>query len=441
MRTPPLLQKTLLASLLALGGAVTHGDVQAASLVVGDTAAAKVYVYNLPDLKLTAQFDNIVVGAHAGIIMLPDGRALIPDEVGKQLIAVKIGAESQASIVGTSPMPIPLEVRYGWAAVDPQLKHYFTTSDDHDDAIELLSIVDLDTYKGKQIKVSTKGPADAEVGVVAGGEPAMVILHLAEQAETYPLAALLDAKTKLASLLSKQVEPSSTLAIGPGGHANSFSPPAGAWLGATLRGMETARLTGKELGNAALAAWDVDGRKGGRNARQRLTADGMHAFGTLNAAVPPEKWAETEVDLHWVDLKSGAAKRLPLARGLVGRGGVSSRYAVYANVHPDGDFANLIDVDPASPAFRTVAARVPLDRLSKGPVAGQSPAGTQSRHSTISPDGRWAFVSHGGDGTISVIDTEKRQVIQKITTPTPLSGGGYLSAITPGSKLFELSAR
>ena len=37
-------------------------------------------------------------------------------------------------------------------------------------------------------------------------------------------------------------------------------------------------------------------------------------------------------------------------------------------------------------------------------------------------------MSHGGEGKVSVIDTEARAVVRTLETPTTLAGGGYLVA-------------
>ena len=59
----------------------------------------------------------------------------------------------------------------------------------------------------------------------------------------------------------------------------------------------------------------------------------------------------------------------------------------------------------------------------------------------LSPDGgRLAFVSHGGDGKVSVIDTEKRAVVSQITLP-PLKGGGYLLALQKDARVFDTEVR
>lgn len=428
-------------ALLAAGSASAQQAPRPAFLLVGDPAAGQLYVYSVPELRLLASFNQITVGAHAGIIALPDGRALIPEEQNKQLVVLQLAANAAPTIAARAPMPIPIGSRYGWAAVDPGHTVYMMTSDDDLDPVELVSMVDLSTYAAKQFKVDVQGPPDAEMHITLAGTPPAAIIHKATRVDSFSVSALADRAAGLGSLLGGGLKPNGSIAVGNGGHSNSYSMQTGKWVGSTLRGLEVARLVDGVIGEAKLLPWEANGLSGGRNARQRMTTDGRHVFGTLNAAVPPEKWAEAKVDVHWADLTTDTVTRLPLAPGLVGRGGVSSRHAVYSNIHPDGDFANILDVNPASAQFRQVVARVPLDKLAGGPVADQPAAGRQSRHSTISVDGRWAFVTHGGDGRISVIDTAERRVTSKLSVPTPLNGGGYIVAVELGAPVFELAAR
>ena len=425
------------SAMLFAAGASNAGE---ANLIVGDTVAGHTYVYGLPELKLKADFAGLGIGGHAGIIAMPDGRVLVPDEVNKQLAILQLGKGAPA-IAARIPMPIPLGDRYGWTAIDPKGDFFLATSDDDDETVELLSIVDLRTYAVKQIKVDTKGTPDAEFGITVGGEPAMAYFHLADRIDVYPLATLAAAETKLDAIVSGALKPVATLLVGPGGHSDSVSVAAGLWMGSTLRGLEMGRIAGSGLSDHRTIPWDVDGRAGGRNARQRLTADGLHEFGPLNAQMPAEKWAETQNDLHWVDLTSGAAHRMPLAAGLVGRAGVSARYALYAAIGAAGDTAVLVGTDPKAADFRQIAPRIPLPPLRSGPVAGKDPAGSESRYPAIAVDGRLAFVSQGGEGAILVIDTTRKEFIDTILTPTPLKRGGYLAAVELGAPLSELSGR
>lgn len=414
---------------------------QAAHLLVGDIAAAKLYVYGIPDLKLQATIDHLALAAHAGILALADGRVLVPDDRNKQLVVVRLGAEGAPSVEKRVPMPIPLPGRYAWAAADPQGEVFAATGLDSDEPVKLLTLVDLKTYAAKQFRIDT-GAADAELNLAVGGDPdPMVFLHLAERLDAYRVADLMRPDAKINAILDGTIKPAGTLPLGRGGHSNSYSPATKTWAGSTLRGFEMATLQGGTLAGAKILSWEADERGGGRNGRQRLTSDGRHVFGPLNASVPPPQWADAEVDLHWADLGSGTTRRTPLARGSVGRGGVSRTLAIYASIHPDGDHANFVDVDPASPGFRQVVARVPLAKLANGPVAGQPTAGKEGRFAAITPDGRFAFVTHGGEGKISVIDTGTKAVAGTIVTPTPLTGGGYIVGVQPGAATADYSAR
>jgi len=249
-------------------------------------------------------------------------------------------------------------------------------------------------------------------------------------------------EAKINGILDGGLRSAGTLAVGRGAHSNSFAPSLNVWTGSTLRGFELASLRADgSLTDHKVLPWEVGDRGGGRNARQRLTWNGRHVFGPLNATVPPAQWANAEVDLHWVDIERQTVARVPLAKGSVGRAGVSSGLAIYASVHPDGDHANLVDIDPASATFRQVTARIALPRLANGPVAGQSSAGRDNRHSAIAPDGRLAFVTQGGEGRVHVIDTAAKAVTRAIETPTPLRGSGFVFVAQPGAVPADFSAR
>lgn len=438
----------LLALALALAGTsvIASGPARAQAppappqLLVGDPAAAKLHVYGGPEFQLLATIDDLALGAHAGAVTLSDGRVLIPDDRNKQLVVLRLGAGAP-TIERRVPMPIPLPSRYAWAGVDPQQSVYAATNLDSDEAVKLLTLVDLKTYEAKQFRIDV-GAADAELNLALGGDAdPVVILHLAEKVESYKVADLMAPGAKINGILDGTIKPASSVALGRGGHSDSFSAATGRWAGSTLRGFEIATLKGAALIDHKTLSWEADERGGGRNARQRLTWDGRHVFGPLAASVPPVQWADAEVDLHWVDLGAQTARRMPLAKGSVGRGGVSGKLAVYASIHTDGDSANLVDVDPGSVDFRKVVGRVPLPKLASGPVAGKSTAGTEGRHSAITPDGRFAFVTQGGEGKIAVIDTASKAVVRTIETPTPLKGGGYIVGIQMGMASADLSAR
>lgn len=424
-------------SLLLAATASVEAAGPSGSLVVADTAAARLYVYSLPDLALTGDFADIKLAAHAGTIPLEDGRLLLEDDAHQQLVILDT-ASDKPSIVAKIDIPTAEGARYGWNSVDTAGRYYVTTSDDDENAIETLNIVDLQAGTARQIKIDT-GKPDAELGVEIGGAPESVFLHFPDSVVAYPLDALL--ADGVTALPSDTVKPSSTISVGEGGHGTTVVDATQQFIASTKRGLEIASFKDGQFGPVKTVSWDVGELKGGQNYRQRLTSDGSTIFGPLNApSATPEQWADAEIDLHWVNLADGTAQRTLLAHGIVGRGGVSKTLAAYASIQQDGHFLNLVNVDPSSPDFRKVAS-VPLEPLKDGPVAGQSSAGKQGRYAAISPDGSLAFATNGGEGSISVIDTKDATVVNTITTPTPLDGGGYIVAIAPGTPLYETAGR
>jgi hypothetical protein len=409
-------------------------------LMVGDVAADTIHVYGGAGFALQASFEGIKLGAHVGAMALADGRILIPDDLNKQLVVLRIGTGSP-TIERRIPMPIPLPTRYAWAAIDPAQSIFAITGLDDSDSVKMLTLVNLKTYAAKQFRVDT-GAVDAELNLaVGGGADPLIFLHIAERIDGFSLSSLMAADAKIGGILDGKIKPVATMRVGKGGHSNSFSPVTQKLTSSTLRGLEIATISPSGLSGARVLSWEADGRGGGQTFRQRLTFDGRHLFAPINARVSAPQWAEAEVDLHFVDLADEATKRIALAKGAVGRGGVSQTLAVYASIHPDGDNANLVDVDPKSPTFRHVVSRVPLPKLAEGPIAGQSTTGRQSRHSAITPDGRFAFVSQGGEGVVHVIDTAKKEIVQTIKTPTPLRGGGFILGVQPGLASADASMR
>jgi hypothetical protein len=126
---------------------------------------------------------------------------------------------------------------------------------------------------------------------------------------------------------------------------------------------------------------------------------------------------------------------------------LSSQYAVFAPLHPDGDQAILVDTAHRSPTFGQVVARITLALLSEGPSPDGLPwEGKNGRSTAITPDGRWAFVSHDGDGLISVIHTGLRRVVHTLRTPTDLAGtftggGSYMVTVQEGMLVTDFVGR
>ena len=229
--------------------------------------------------------------------------------------------------------------------------------------------------------------------------------------------------------------------VAEGLHGPVYAPSLNRIYLSTLSSLEGINVSETTLTAANKIPWDVDGLAGGRNARPRVASDGNFVYGVASSVVKPEAWADRRNDIHIADLKAGTAKRLTLDKGIAIRFQLSTKYAMFVNLHPGGDHAYFFDVDPKSPGFQKIAAKVKLDPLANPPVAGKPATGTETRGAALTPDGKWGFVSHGGEGLISVVDTSKQQVVNKVKVPTALKGGGYLIAVQHGAPLIDLIGR
>ena len=181
-----------------------------------------------------------------------------------------------------------------------------------------------------------------------------------------------------------------------------------------------------------------------QNYRPRLAYDGETVFGALTTnttGVDPTTWAETQNFEHVVDLDQTPSSVRPLARGIVSRSAVSQRYAAYSQVGASGDRLLLVNADGDREAFGKVLARIPLPAMTNRPHAGSAPTGAEARIVAITSAGDLAYVSQGGDGKVSVVDTAHRRIRRTLTVPSPLHGGGYLLTYTPRTTTVDLVAR
>lgn len=58
----------------------------------------------------------------------------------------------------------------------------------------------------------------------------------------------------------------------------------------------------------------------------------------------------------------------------------------------------------------------------------------------VTPDGRFAFVTCGGDGKVSMVNTATLEVTE-FTVPTALVGGGYVAGFRRGVVPVDLIGR
>ncbi|AGA65016.1 hypothetical protein B488_10240 [Liberibacter crescens BT-1] len=433
---------SIISSILLFFGlfnTVFANSVNSMKLLVADSLSKRFVIYDLPDLKLSADFSDIMLGNHVGVMTISDGYVLIPDDQSHSLLFLDI-TKDKPQIVSSIPIPITKE-RYAWAALSQDENYYFLTSDDDNNSIETLAVVDVKNRKLIKVIDFDTGKPDAELGIAVGGDPAMVILHAGETVNTYSLSSILDPKITKSSIKDGYLKPLSSHRVASGGHGDSVSKVTGMWTGSTKEGMFIGKLTENGLINVKKIPWNIDTFEGGQNYRQRLTIDNRYVFGAINTPTDkPEDWVNAFVDLHVVDLNSMSGKRIRFGKGLVGRGGISKTFAVFPTIEAEQDLLNILVVDPHSKDFGKFD-KISLKKLSSGPVPGASPKGKDGRFAAITFDGKYAFVTHGGDGIVSVIDVNKKEVVNTIQTPMPIKGTGYITVLQPKQPPFDFSSR
>lgn len=416
----------LITALVGGTRAVAQGTPVAAGsghLIVSDGAARTIYLYDLATRELTGQIDGATLNDHAGFLMLPDGRLLFADAATEELVAVQVDAPDGPEVVGRVPLPGVVS----HIAVDPTASYAVVGSDAPRAA---LTLVDLSSYTSRPVAVEA-----GEAGVMIGGDP-VTLYHRNDallQVEAYPVDAVQRGSTT----------PTAVVPTGAFGHGEAIDHGRGRLYLATDDGLDVIALgPDGELSFEATIPWDASGRTGGRGYFLRLAPDNRHLISYMaDRGTEETPWGEWRNDAYLADLETNEATRVELGAGLVYRFALSDPYALFFSMHPDGDNAHLLDVDPASPTFGTVVAVIPLDPLANGPTAGESPWESESRIAAITPDGATGFVSRGGEGQITVIDTAERTVSGTIEVPTPLTGGGYMTVVTPDMPFADTIGR
>jgi hypothetical protein len=396
-------------------------------LVVADTSAEVVYVYDSPSFAKVAEFPGIKLSSHLGAISLPDGRAVFVDDKSSQVIVLQTMGERPEILQRVSAASPAI-----WGGIDPDFEYlvYSSPPDDSPEKVATATLVNLKDYKAHELKVPMGGTG--ELHVALGGKPLTLFASTLNEIHAYRVSDVV--KGEPVSLGFTEVNPSLHGAVITYGSKPRI-------LVSTTASFDLMTYNGSELGAAKGLAWDVDGRTGGRNGRPRLSWDGNYVYGTLAAAVPADQWQTRQNDVHIVNLQNESVKRMQLAPGIVGRFQLSKPFALFYNIHPDGDFALLLDTDPSSATFQQLVGRIPLQPLAGAPRPGVSAAGTEARNGAITPDGKYAFISQGGESKIWVIDTESRTVVKDIAVPTALRGGGYMLAVQKDVKPVDLQVR
>lgn len=390
-----------------------------------------IHAYSLPDFAYTGSVGNVRLGNHLGTLVLADGRVLATDEKHKEIIAIQMDEKGRPVVVNSVAADIGDQAV--WACGDVDLR-YLAVASGHPGLDQVASILNVGDFSVTSFPITLK--LEEELHSFIAGSPSHLFLSIGGEIQAFPLADV---------LAGTAATPVATIPVNLGSHGPVVSHDTERVYVTTKpgTGFDGVNFGEVPFTRVEIIPWDVDGRSMGQNFRPRLSWDSGFIYGALAQPLPagPENWAAREVDFHAANLETETAKRLPLTSGIVPKFQLSRPYAFFANISAAGDFGILVDTEPTSPTVHEVVARIPLAALADGPKPGVSNVGAQTRGSAITPDGRWAFVSHGGEGKVSVIDTQSQAVVATIDTPTSLVGGGYLVAVQPGNTPVDTCMR
>lgn len=410
--------------------------------------------------------------------MLPDGRILVNDESQQRTLAIKLDAAGIPSIVNSVSSRLGTEAP--WAAVDPLFRYYAVASNGGGPSpgTEILNLIDLKTFKNTQLEIPLKGTTE-DLTPFFGGNPLTLFAGVGgNEMRAYNVAAL----------LRGNVRPTGTFPMGPNSHGG-FSSPLTRTIGITTGpqpptlGEGTSQTPNPDnlgmdvfdvacgprlcslpfsfafpcfgtlcpsLRNRITVPWNADGLTLAKGNRVRVMADGKHIMTPLNVDLTPgiaTDWKDVRLDAHVTDLVTKTPRRINVGMGATSRGfPVSQTYAVEPIIRPKvpggKDQLQIIDVRPNSPTYLQIVRTVDLEQMTKGPVDGVAPTYPtyERRFAAITPDGRYAFVTRGGDGKIDMVDTSTGAVTT-VDVPTSLTGGAHITGFQVGLRPWDLSGR
>ncbi len=295
---------------------------------------------------------------------------------------------------------------------------------------------DLRTFTAHQIQITVAPDTSGNVSetqVYLAGQPLQLVVTTGGKFQTFPVADIVAGRTPTAT---------STAPVGAGTHGPVVSRDGRYVFSTTANGFDGAAISRATLGSARSVDYSAT-RNVVQNYRPRLAADGRTVWGTVaeDTGLAPTDWADTRNDVNIIDTTTFTSVLVRLPDGLASRFALSKRYGAASTIHPDGDVLTLVDTKRGSATYRRIVGTVALPASSGGPVAGSPASGTQGHFVALSPNGSLGFVSNGGDGLISVVDTATRRVSKTVTTPTALTGGGYLTVVKAKTPLYDLIAR
>ena len=395
-------------------------------LVVADPTAKRLYVFALGTWELVADFEDVEVNDHAGFLALDDGRLVFHDSAAGKLRIASIAGLEEPSLGDA----VEVRGQVAHLATDPDQRYLSASAALESGEHGAFTLVSIDDLLTNEVML----PA-GEPGIALGGDPLM-LFHRNDspaQFEMYPIV----------DLLEGSLSATDTVAIGTGPHGEVIAHSRGKIVSAADDGVNIVPFTASGFGEVVKVPYDIDGRSGGRAFYARLSGDGRYLYSYLRESGPEgTAWGEWRNDAYIVDLKDDTARRMKVGDGLVYRLGACDTLAAFTQYHPDGDYVHLLDADSDSNSFQQFVAKVPLEAMSQTPEPDADVWSSVAFRSTaMSTDCRYAFVTHGGDGRVSVVDTTAQKVVHTLEVPTSLDYGGYLVSVQSGVAQVDTIAR
>jgi hypothetical protein len=96
-------------------------------LLVADTTERRLYVYRVPEMELTGQVDDVLLGTHLGTLTLPDGRIVLSDDAAGEILALRI--DNHGIPVVVNRVAAALGRRPVWGAADARFKYFAVASE------------------------------------------------------------------------------------------------------------------------------------------------------------------------------------------------------------------------------------------------------------------------------------------------------------------------
>lgn len=384
-----------------------HSEGGDAFLLVADTEAKTLTIYNAGNYSTIETIENVVVNSHAGTIPLPDGSVLLVDDEGQRLLHIEVHGDH----LHVHEAAVPGAVAH--IAVESDHAHYCVVGTTSEDEFQL-HIVSLESFEVQSIQLADA----AEVGLMLTHDYVFHRNSSLNQLEAYSLSDLLDGTTEILSYVD----------IGTLGHGEAVNEETGELFMLTDDGVDIAYFEDGELTYGKTLAWpQPDSAARGFFCRLINEGDYLLTYASDRSA-PETKWTTWTNQAVIYDITEDTPIVTDLPNGYTFRYALAETVATFVVQTGEGDVLVTIDTDAESESFGTVIATTDLESQSDAAFEGDAfyEVGAY-RAQAILPDASAVFISRAGDGIIEVLDPIHGESIGSIEHSSGLSGGGTLA--------------